>query len=237
LDAHHQHYRPPPAPLTESLRDCQRRVVDYFTATIQPALMRENQTGDTQILLVAHSNTLRGLMAHLDETPEHKIANSHVPNSVPCVYSFDATTGTLLPDKNVNKQWMWSYENYERLQAKVSSQEYIQSLLESVKNHDGNDDYTTRTTISKQQLEQWLVDQMGNQDISMGALAGKLWEEVSRNGTTHYNRCNAMMKTANSGRPLSYKYCFVIVTTFLIDHNLTNCIVVATASSCRIGCN
>jgi len=51
----HPYYQPPPAPLTESLYDCQKRVIRCWHDTIVPEM------GSTKgsILIAAHANTIR----------------------------------------------------------------------------------------------------------------------------------------------------------------------------------
>ena len=54
-------YQPPPAPTTESLKDCQKRAVECFHFAIAPALFDEPTDSDKRtVVVVAHSNTIRG---------------------------------------------------------------------------------------------------------------------------------------------------------------------------------
>ena len=55
MDKAHPHYHPPPAPLTESLHDCQKRVIEYWNKTIVPEMMPKEKS----ILIAAHANTIR----------------------------------------------------------------------------------------------------------------------------------------------------------------------------------
>ncbi len=55
MDEAHPHYEPPPAPLTESLHDCQQRVIGYWHGTIVPKMLQKDRT----ILIAAHANTIR----------------------------------------------------------------------------------------------------------------------------------------------------------------------------------
>lgn len=48
-------------PLSESLKDCSLRVVPLWEKSIVPRLI----DGET-VLIVAHSNTIRGLVKHID---------------------------------------------------------------------------------------------------------------------------------------------------------------------------
>ena len=120
MDESHPHWRPPPAPLTESLADCQKRTLEWycrlrpdlaiihsilwrsftvscpplawlldpsftssptspphrhsFYETIMPALLDEEglptPPDERVVIVVAHSNTIRSLMAYLDDVPE-----------------------------------------------------------------------------------------------------------------------------------------------------------------------
>ena len=86
MESTHEYYQPPPAPLTESLADCQRRVLDCWEDSIAPALFEEEGhpfTPDQRaVVVVAHANTIRSLMTHFDQVPEERIPAMHVPNSV-----------------------------------------------------------------------------------------------------------------------------------------------------------
>ena len=76
----HPHYDAK-APPTESLADCQRRVLACFDERVAPAVR-----GGT-VLVAAHANTLRALIAALDGVPDALVPKIFVPNAVPCVPS------------------------------------------------------------------------------------------------------------------------------------------------------
>lgn len=125
----HPYWQPPPAPLTESLHDCQQRVLDCFHTTIAPALFEEEEkkegltTTSTHppdhrtVVVVAHSNTIRSLMAYLDAVPEDRVPHLHVPNSVPILYRFDGGTRRTVSTKlqasagGSHARWLVSGEN------------------------------------------------------------------------------------------------------------------------------
>jgi 2,3-bisphosphoglycerate-dependent phosphoglycerate mutase len=85
---------PPPPRFPKSLADCQRRALACFEDTIAPALFDARpdlphplpEEGSRAVFLVAHSNTIRALMASFDNVPSELIPNLHVPNSVPILY-------------------------------------------------------------------------------------------------------------------------------------------------------
>lgn len=121
MDASHEYYRPSPAPLTESLADCQTRALDCFHDKIAPALFDENlpiHPDERTIIVVAHSNTIRSLMAAFDKVPEELVPQIHVPNSVPILYRFERSTRTPVSNKlesahgGSHARWLLSAENH-----------------------------------------------------------------------------------------------------------------------------
>lgn len=81
-----------PVPGGETLKDVHARVVPYFEREILPKL----QNGEN-ILLVAHGNSIRALIKHLDQVPEAEMANVEMPFGQLLVYTFEP--GQSLPIK------------------------------------------------------------------------------------------------------------------------------------------
>lgn len=71
-------------PLTESLQDTVARIVPYWQAEIFPKL----QSAD-QLLIVAHGNSLRGIIKHLKQMTDEEIIRFNLPTAVPYVLEFD----------------------------------------------------------------------------------------------------------------------------------------------------
>ena len=71
-------------PLTENLVDTIKRVVDYYESTIVPDLKL-----DKKIIIVAHGNSLRGLVKYLDNLSDDEVMNLEIPTGVPLVYELD----------------------------------------------------------------------------------------------------------------------------------------------------
>ena len=132
------HARPPPMtaqhphysaghPTTESLADCQERVVACWDARIAPALFEEGHGEERTVLLAAHSNTLRALMASFDEVHETNVPQLHVPNSVPIIYRFDPATRKPVSKKletasgGSHARWLLSASNHAQVQQALSS--------------------------------------------------------------------------------------------------------------------
>ncbi len=71
-------------PRTESLKDTIERIMPYWKCVIFPNL----KTAD-QLLVVAHGNSLRGIIKHLKNIPDDEIVHLNLPTGVPYVFEFD----------------------------------------------------------------------------------------------------------------------------------------------------
>ncbi len=71
-------------PTAESLADVVRRLLPYWQQRVVPDL-REGRT----VLLTAHSNSLRALVAHLDALTPHEVLGLNIPTGMPLVYQLD----------------------------------------------------------------------------------------------------------------------------------------------------
>ena len=81
-----------PVPGGETLKDVYARVVPYFEREILPKL----QAGEN-ILLVAHGNSIRALLKHLDQISESEMVNVEMPFGQLLLYTFEADNN--LPTK------------------------------------------------------------------------------------------------------------------------------------------
>jgi 2,3-bisphosphoglycerate-dependent phosphoglycerate mutase len=77
----------PPAllPRTESLADVGARLLPYWYDAIVPEL----RAGLT-VLVTAHGNSLRALVAHLDRLSPQEVLDLNIPTGMPLVYRLDA---------------------------------------------------------------------------------------------------------------------------------------------------
>lgn len=77
---------PPEAnPRSECLQDVVRRLLPYWEDVIVPDL----RAGKV-VLVVAHGNSLRALVKHLDRISDEAIARVNIPTGIPLVYRLDA---------------------------------------------------------------------------------------------------------------------------------------------------
>jgi 2,3-bisphosphoglycerate-dependent phosphoglycerate mutase len=79
-------------PTGESLEDCQKRVVMAWNHILSNLSGEESQYS----LLVAHANTLRALVMHLDGVEADDIEDLNIPTAIPFFYDIDKATGMVI---------------------------------------------------------------------------------------------------------------------------------------------
>ena len=77
-------------PRTESLRDTVARTMPYWECEILPALARHDE-----LLVVAHGNSLRGIIKNLKGISDEAISEFNLPTAVPYVFEFDEGLGCV----------------------------------------------------------------------------------------------------------------------------------------------
>jgi 2,3-bisphosphoglycerate-dependent phosphoglycerate mutase len=75
---------PQELPNGESVMDTLRRTLPYWESDIAPEVR-----GGARVLVVAHRNTLRALIKHLENLPEQAAPRIKVPTAVPLIYELD----------------------------------------------------------------------------------------------------------------------------------------------------
>jgi len=71
-------------PLTESLKDCMERTRPLWEYKISRDLRKGNN-----VMIVGHSNSLRGLCKIIDDVPDKDTRDLTIPSGIPVVYKFD----------------------------------------------------------------------------------------------------------------------------------------------------
>jgi 2,3-bisphosphoglycerate-dependent phosphoglycerate mutase len=84
-DPRYQLLKPEQIPLSECLQDTVVRVLPLWEQSITPAL----RAGKT-VAIVAHGNSIRALVKHLEAISDADILDLNIPNGVPLVYELDA---------------------------------------------------------------------------------------------------------------------------------------------------
>lgn len=88
-DPRYESLAPGEVPMCESLADVVVRLLPYWNDVLVPDLA----AGRT-VLVVAHGNSLRALISHLEEWETEQIAKLEIPTGIPLVYDLD---GRLRP--------------------------------------------------------------------------------------------------------------------------------------------
>ena len=83
-DARYADLPPELVPRTECLADVVRRMLPYWYDGIVPDLRR-----DLTVSVVAHGNSLRALVKHLDGTSDEAVVALNIPTGVPLLYELD----------------------------------------------------------------------------------------------------------------------------------------------------
>ena len=94
-------------PSSECLKDTVLRFLPYWEKTISP----EVKSGKC-IMIVAHGNSLRALVKHLDKVSNEDIVGLNIPTGVPLVYKLDEN---LMPIKH------YYLGDKEKISAKIKS--------------------------------------------------------------------------------------------------------------------
>jgi 2,3-bisphosphoglycerate-dependent phosphoglycerate mutase len=71
-------------PATECLKDTAERFLPFWSQSILPQLRRKQQ-----IIIVAHGNSLRALVQHIDQVDNRAILDLNIPTGTPLVYELE----------------------------------------------------------------------------------------------------------------------------------------------------
>jgi 2,3-bisphosphoglycerate-dependent phosphoglycerate mutase len=110
-DPRYRHLKPEQIPCTESLKDTVTRVVPFWADSIAPALERGRRP-----IVVAHGNSLRALIKHLEGISDDEIVGLNIPTGRPLVYEFDAAL------KPLRRYYLGDAEEIARATAAVAAQ-------------------------------------------------------------------------------------------------------------------
>lgn len=92
-DARYAALPPEARPSTECLADVVTRLIPYWEDVIVAEHLRAGLT----VLVVAHGNSLRALVKHLDGISDDEIAALNIPTGIPLVYRLDQNLRPIAP--------------------------------------------------------------------------------------------------------------------------------------------
>jgi len=98
-------------PLTECLKDTVERFLPYWEEEIAPRI----RAGE-QILIVAHGNSLRALVKHLNGMTDEEIMATNIPTGMPLLYDLDANL------KPMDWRYLGDPEEVEKAMQAVANQ-------------------------------------------------------------------------------------------------------------------
>ena len=85
FDRRYANLAPGAIPACECLADTVARMLPYWHSDIAPAIK-----AGQKVLVVAHGNSLRALVKHLDRLTDDAIVSVNIPTGIPLVYELDA---------------------------------------------------------------------------------------------------------------------------------------------------
>lgn len=212
MDESHEYYLPPPAPVTESLIDCQRRVLDCWEDVIAPALFEEQglpySPDQRTIIVAAHANTIRSLMAHFDQVPEDYIHKVYVPNSVPILYRFHAETRQPVSIKlesgfgGSHARWMLSAENHFAVREAVDTGGTLTRALFEAMGSCPKDRILTGAQLEAG-VRELMQDDLHTNCVVVG-VAKEIARDIGPNDTIHINEFERKAREAYEGLTLKH---------------------------------
>lgn len=110
-DFRYQSLSPQDLPSGESLELCSKRVLPYWHNVLAPQI-----EAGKKLLVVAHGNSLRALMKHLENISEKDICELNVPTGLPYRYEFDKAM------KVVSKGYLGDAKSAQMRAAEVANQ-------------------------------------------------------------------------------------------------------------------
>lgn len=95
FDPRYASLAPEQLPCSESLQECQRRLLPYWKEAIAPRI-----AAGQRLLVISHGNTLRSLVMHLERISPQEIDKLEIPSGVPLVYHFNSSLDVM------GKEWL-----------------------------------------------------------------------------------------------------------------------------------
>ena len=110
-DPNYSNINPEDIPLAECLKDTVKRFLPYWSKTIKPSI----QSGK-KVMIVAHGNSLRSLVKHLDNISQEDVITLNIPTGIPLIYELN---DDLKPIKNY---YLGNKEEIEKAISSVKNQ-------------------------------------------------------------------------------------------------------------------
>lgn len=89
-DPRYKHLAEDLLPVCECLKETKERLLNYWHTTLAPKIL-----SGSNVIIVAHGNTLRALVQHLDKVSNDAIVNLNIPTGTPLIYELDDELNAL----------------------------------------------------------------------------------------------------------------------------------------------
>lgn len=176
-------------PRTESLNDCMERTAPVWDKKI----MKELRAG-RNVLVVAHANTMRGLVKIIDNIGDEEIQDVSIPTGIPIIYKFDKTAMTPVRHSGSSQSAQQEHMNGLFLEKPGLLTEALKREEEWTTRVPGYDSTMRRSTLSITPLERSLNKLTAEREL--GQWAGQFVDP---------NRVDEDDGTdGNNGRPVQY---------------------------------
>jgi 2,3-bisphosphoglycerate-dependent phosphoglycerate mutase len=161
-------------PTTESLEDCQSRVIEAWNHIAKDTTSALD-SDSPYTLVVAHANSLRALVMHLDDIPDDEIEGLNIPTAIPFYYDIDKSTGSVLSSRNEDSSKRIGHGNFRGIY--ISDERKKRNFLE--RRRAANDPWLW--ALHDEQVARSML--VGDEADDEGALEGMegLAEEAARN--------------------------------------------------------
>jgi len=113
-DPRYSGLHPQDLPSTESLKDTLERFLPYAQENIGPAVR-----SGKRVLLVAHGNTLRGLVKYAERMSDQEIVDLNIPTGIPMIYELEDDM------KPIRRYYLGDPEKAKKAMEAVASQSKV----------------------------------------------------------------------------------------------------------------
>eukprot|EP00633_Aureoumbra_lagunensis_P003908 CAMPEP_0197316826 /NCGR_PEP_ID=MMETSP0891-20130614/44350_1 /TAXON_ID=44058 ORGANISM="Aureoumbra lagunensis, Strain CCMP1510" /NCGR_SAMPLE_ID=MMETSP0891 /ASSEMBLY_ACC=CAM_ASM_000534 /LENGTH=787 /DNA_ID=CAMNT_0042806489 /DNA_START=64 /DNA_END=2427 /DNA_ORIENTATION=- len=156
----------PKIPTTESLLDTMYRTLPLWETRIEKDLLDGNN-----VMVVAHANSLRGLIKYVDSISDDDIVDVSIPNGCPLVYKFERSenskTSALRPIISPNAIGPLSGEFLEKKGALRAALARESELALHIPGYDIADASPALRSLAKLELDRRLIDLAGEPVASL----------------------------------------------------------------------
>jgi len=111
FDPKYKDVKPGLLPLTESLEDASKRIIEYWGEEIEKRVKQGER-----VLVSCHGSTLRALIKHFENLSDEEITQINVPYAVPLVFEFDDRM------KFIRKYYLGDEEQINKLIKQIEQQ-------------------------------------------------------------------------------------------------------------------